>query len=144
MRRIFSCVLTALAVALLLASARAQQTPPAPQYPYPPVRDQRGVLPAFPRVAPYPSPPLGDGPFEFDTYEQRRLRAVVVARGLSHPWSLAFLPDGSVLVTERAGKLRIVRNGALDPNPVAGPPPVVSRGTMAGLMDIALHPRFAE
>ncbi len=136
------CVLTALVVCLGFGNGVAQQTDR--QYPYPPVRDQRGVLPPFPRVPPYPSPALADGPFEFDTYEQRRLRAVVVAKGLSHPWSFAFLPDGSVLVTERAGRLRIVRNGALDPNPVAGTPPVVSRGTMAGLMDIALHPRFAD
>jgi len=134
--------LVALAVCSALAHTLAQQTDR--QYPYPPVRDQRGVLPPFPQVPPYPSPPLGDGPFEFDTYEQRRLRAVVVTRGLSHPWSVAFLPDGSVLVTERAGRLRIVRRGALAPDPIAGIPPVVSRGTMAGLMDIALHPRFAE
>jgi glucose/arabinose dehydrogenase len=78
------------------------------------------------------------------TAEQRNIRVVVVAKGLSHPWSLAFLPDGSMLVTEREGRLRIVRNGRLDPTPVAGAPAVVSRGTMAGLMDIALHPRFAE
>ena len=135
-------VLVAIAVCSALAHTLAQQTDR--QYPYPPVRDQRGVLPPFPQVPPYPSPPLGDGPFEFDTYEQRRLRAVVVTRGLAHPWSFAFLPDGSVLVTERAGRLRIVRNGALAPDPLAGIPPVVSRGTMAGLMDIALHPRFAE
>ena len=142
--RILGCAMTALAVFASLAGVRAQQTTTDRQYPYPPVRDQRGVLPPFPRVPPYPSPALGDGPFEFDSYEQRHLRAVVVARGLSHPWSLAFLPDGSVLVTERAGRLRVVRNGVLDQNPVAGTPPVVSRGTMAGLMDIALHPRFAE
>jgi len=134
--------LTTLGFGVSLAIGRAHQTDR--QYPYPPVRDQRGVLPPLPRVPPYPSPPLGDGPFEFDTYEQRHLRAVVVARGLSHPWSVAFLPDGSVLVTERVGRLRIVRNGALDPNPVAGAPAVVSRGTMAGLMDIALHPRFSD
>jgi len=114
------------------------------QYSYPPVRDQRGVIPPPPRVAPYPDPPLGDGPFEFETYEQRHIRVVVVTKGLSHPWSLAFLPDGAMLITERIGRLRIVRNGVLDPAPVGGAPAVVSRGTMAGLMDIALHPRFAD
>ena len=78
------------------------------------------------------------------TAEQRNIRVVVVTKGLSHPWSLAFLPDGNMLITEREGRLRIVRNGRLEAAPVAGAPAVVSRGTMAGLMDIALHPRFAE
>jgi aldose sugar dehydrogenase len=110
------------------------------RYPYPTSRDFRGVAP--PPVV-WPSPPLADGPFVLDTAEQR-IRVVVVATGLSHPWSLAFLPDGSMLVTEREGRLRIVRNRVLDPDPVGGTPKVVSRGTMAGLMDIALHPRFSE
>ena len=114
------------------------------QYPYPPVRDQRGAVPAGPRVAPWNSPALGDGPFLFDSYEQRGLRAVVVTKGLSHPWSMAFLPDGGILITERQGRLRIVRDGKLDPAPIAGIPEVTSLGTMAGLMDIALHPNFAQ
>jgi aldose sugar dehydrogenase len=88
-------------------------------------------------------PPLGDGPFVFDTGEQHKIRVVVVTKGLSHPWSLAFLPDGNMLITERAGKLRIVRNGALDPNPVPGIPEVRAQG-LQGLMDLALHPRFNE
>jgi glucose/arabinose dehydrogenase len=49
-----------------------------------------------------------------------------------------------MLIAEKIGRLRIVRNGILDPNPVAGVPKVLSRGTMAGLMDIALHPDFAQ
>jgi glucose/arabinose dehydrogenase len=114
------------------------------QYPYPTVRDQRGAVPAGPRVGPWNSPPLGDGPFPFDSYEQRGLRAVVVTKGLSHPWSIAFLPDGVILVTERQGRLRVVRNGKLEPEPVAGIPAVTSIATMAGLMDIALHPNFAQ
>jgi len=69
--------------------------------------------------------------------EQRDIKVSIVSRGLSHPWSLAFLPDGTMLITERTGRLRVVRNGVLDPNPVAGVPQVLSRGTMAGLMDIA-------
>src|SRR5438477_3522915 len=88
-------------------------------------------------------PPLGDGPFVFDTGEQHKIRIVVVAKGLSHPWSLAFLPDGNMLITERAGRLRIVRDGVLDPNPVAGVPAVRAQ-SLAGLMDLALHPRFTE
>jgi glucose/arabinose dehydrogenase len=136
----------AISIAGAVAIGSAQQPPagPAKTYPYPPVRDQRGAIPPGPRVGPWNSPPLGDGPFLFDSYEQRGLRAVVVAKGLSHPWSIAFLPDGNLLITEKQGRLRIVRDGTLDPAPVAGTPPVVSLGTMAGLMDIALHPRFAQ
>ena len=89
-----------------------------------------------------PSPPLGAGPFVFDTAEQHKLRAVVVAAGLSHPWSMAFLPDGGILVTEREGRLRIVRNGVFSPQPIAGVPEI-SKARLAGLMDIALHPQFA-
>ena len=111
-----------------------------PRYPYPTSREFAGVAP--PPII-WPSPPLGDGPFLLETAQQR-IRVVVVAKGLSHPWSLAFLSDGSMLVTEREGRLRVLRNGVLDPMPVAGTLRVISRGTMAGLMDIALHPRFAE
>jgi glucose/arabinose dehydrogenase len=56
---------------------------------------------------------------------------------------MAFLPDGAILITERPGRLRIVRNGVLDPAPVAGTPAVQAQG-LAGLMDVALHPRFQE
>ena len=66
-----------------------------------------------------------------------------VADGLEHPWSLAFLPDGNMLVTERAGRLRVIRNGVLDPTPIAGAPDVHVVRIM-GLMDIALHPRFSQ
>jgi glucose/arabinose dehydrogenase len=88
-------------------------------------------------------PPLGPGPFVFDTAEQHRIRVSVVARGLSHPWALAFLPDGNLLVTERPGRLRMIKSGVLDPTPVAGVPAVRAAG-LGGLEDIALHPRFAE
>jgi len=128
----------------------AQQTPK--KYPYPDVRDMRGVVPPGPKVPPYNSPPLGDGPWTFETYEQRHIKVSVVTKGLSHPWSIAFIPGGpstalgtsDVLITERVGRLRLVRNGVLQAAPVTGTPPVVSISTMAGLMDIALHPRFAE
>lgn len=130
-------------VVSMLAGLQAIEVSRARQatYPYPTVRDFRGVAPPGIR---WPSPPLGDGPFLFETAEQRNIRVVVVTKGLSHPWSLAFLPDGSMLITEREGRLRIVRDGRLDPKPIDGVPAVLSRGTMAGLMDIALHPRFAE
>ena len=90
-----------------------------------------------------PVPGLGDGPWVYDTYERgTRIRVSVVTKGLSHPWSLAFLPDGSMLVTERPGRLRIVRDGVLDPEPITGLPQVLAGGT-SGLMDVALHPNFA-
>ena len=74
--------------------------------------------------------------------QHRNLR-LVITKGLTHPWSMAFLPDGGILVTERPGCLRIVRNGVVDPKPIAGVPAVAAQG-LSGLLDIALHPRFAE
>ncbi len=87
--------------------------------------------------------PLPDGPRVFDSAEQSQFRLVVVTSGLSHPWGMAFLPDGGVLVTERAGQLRVIRGGVLDPQPISGVPGVHARG-LAGLMDVAIHPRFSE
>jgi len=86
---------------------------------------------------------IGDGPWTYTTSERgTRIRVSVVTKGLSHPWSMAWLPNGDMLITERAGQLRILRNGALDPAPVAGVPKVQAGGT-SGLLDIALHPKFA-
>ena len=77
------------------------------------------------------------------TEAQRRLRVVPLARGLSHPWGMALLPDArTILVTERPGRLRIVRNGVLDPTPVPGTPRV-NANFIGGLNDVALHPNFA-
>ena len=92
--------------------------------------------------APRSSPPPPSLPQTFFSSELP-IRVVPVATGLSHPWSLAFLPDSSMLVTEREGRLRIIRNGVLDPTPIAGTPRVYSR-LLAGLLDIALHPRFSD
>jgi glucose/arabinose dehydrogenase len=90
------------------------------------------------------SPTLGDGPFTTESAlpAHRNLRVVVVAR-LVQPWSIAFLPDGGMLVTERGGNLRLIRKGVLDPNPVKGVPPVRASG-LQGLMDVVLHPNFAQ
>ena len=86
------------------------------------------------------SPPLPELPRTLETSEQT-IRVVAVAEGLSHPWSLAFLPNGDMLVTERPGRLRIVRDGELAAEPVAGVPDVhVTR--LGGLLDVALHPDF--
>ena len=78
-----------------------------------------------------------------DVAEASGWRAEVVVGGLSHPWSIAWLPDGSALVTERAGRLRIIRDGRLDPTPVPGLPPLFVAG-QGGLLDLALHPDFAS
>jgi len=67
---------------------------------------------------------------------------VVVAKGLEHPWGMAFLPDGSLLVTERGGKLRVIEKGRLG-TPVKGLPEVAARG-QGGLLDVALDPKYAE
>ena len=76
--------------------------------------------------------------------EEHSLRVVRLTEGLDHPWGLAFLPDGRMLVTERPGRLRIVeKDGRLDPQPVAGLPQVTAVG-QGGLLDVVPHPRFAE
>lgn len=105
-------------------------------------------------------PPIGiapvtltDTPYIFDTAEQHRIRVVVVARGLSRPFSLAFLPNGDALVTERGKGLRIVRHATgnaqtgqgprLESEPMAGVPQTPTfRG--GGLQEVALHPKFAS
>ncbi len=86
-------------------------------------------------------PPLGAGPFTYKTAEQE-IRVVVHTRGLTRPWSLVWLPSGEMLVTERGGALRIVRNCVLDPQPVTGLPEVRAQG-LSGLFDVVLHPQFA-
>lgn len=91
---------------------------------------------------------VGEGPYVLDTAEQHRLRVVVVAR-LVHPFSVALLPNGDALVTERGARLRIVRSASgqhgaprLEAEPVAGLPPMPTfRG--AGIQDVVLHPAFA-
>src|SRR5579863_6972453 len=101
-----------------------------------------GRAPTAPPPINWPSPSLSDGPIVLDTGIQHEIR-LFVTKGLNQPWSMAFLPDGAILVTERPGRLRIVRNGVLDPSPVAGVPMVRAQG-LGGLMDLALHPQFAE
>ena len=72
------------------------------------------------------------------------LRLTTVTEGLEHPWGLAFLPDGRMLVTERPGRLRVIdKDGKLDPVAVAGLPRVDAQG-QGGLLDVSLHPQFAS
>ena len=75
-----------------------------------------------------PRAPLGDGPWVLDTAEQHKIKVSIVASGLVNPWSLAWLPDGSMLITERPGRLRLLKNGVLDPTPIAGVPAVKAQG----------------
>jgi aldose sugar dehydrogenase len=84
--------------------------------------------------------PGADVPDTVDS-DQARFRVVVLAEGLEHPWGMAFLPDGDLLITERPGRLRLVRDGALDPAPLEGLPEVYASG-QGGLLDVALDPDF--
>ncbi len=74
---------------------------------------------------------------------EERVRVETVARGLAHPWALAFLPDGRMLVTERPGRMRIIAADGSVGAPLAGVPQVAAIG-QGGLMDVALHPDFAR
>jgi aldose sugar dehydrogenase len=75
--------------------------------------------------------------------DEHAFRVVQVVRGLEQPWSLAFLPDGRMLVTEKAGRLRVVSQGSLEPQPIAGVPQVTVHG-QGGLHDVVLHPQFEK
>jgi glucose/arabinose dehydrogenase len=94
-------------------------------------------------VVDLPRAPLGDGPWVFDTAEQHKIKVSVITKSLQRPFSLTFLPDGTMLVTERPGRLRIVRDGVLDPQPVPGLPTIFARAN-DGLLDVLPHPNFAQ
>jgi aldose sugar dehydrogenase len=129
MSRIIRVVIGVCGAAALSGAVVAQQPP------------QLGIAPVT----------LTAGPYLFDTAEQHKLAVHVVARGLAHPFSLAFLPDGDALITERGGRLRLVRNATgaqgrattLEGPPVAGVPDTPAFRT-GGLQEVALHPRFAS
>jgi glucose/arabinose dehydrogenase len=80
---------------------------------------------------------------ESTTTDQARIVVTSVAEGLDHPWAIAVLPEGTMLVTERGGALRHVDAGGKVSEPISGVPDVDARD-QGGLLDIALHPRFAE
>lgn len=73
---------------------------------------------------------------------EHAFRVETVTEGLETPWALDFLPDGRMLVTEKAGRLRVVENGRLLPQPVAGVPTVWAVG-QGGLLDVGVHPGYA-
>jgi aldose sugar dehydrogenase len=143
MKAIIRCAAAA-ALGIAALAATAQQPRGTPAAGAPPQLEQRaaaggGGIPRPPNGIVVP--PLGAGPFTYKTAEQE-IRVVVYTRGLTRPWSAVWLPSGEMLVTERTGALRVVRNGALDPTPVAGVPEVRVQG-LSGLFDVALHPQFA-
>jgi glucose/arabinose dehydrogenase len=82
-----------------------------------------------------------NGPWEFDV-RGGRIRVVEVARDLVHPWSLAFLPNGDLLVAEQNGRLRRIHDDQLEPDPVWVSP--TSAGEGDALKSVAVHPHFAE
>jgi glucose/arabinose dehydrogenase len=128
--------------------ARSQETQAAPAPPATPAAPGTPASTTGPQAAPRagggrPAPtPLGDGPWDFATEEQS-IHVTVVTKGLDHPWGMAFLPNGDMLVTERPGRLRVLRDGQLDPTPIGGLPPIRA-AIIGGLLDVALHPDFDE
>ncbi|TWG49166.1 MULTISPECIES: PQQ-dependent sugar dehydrogenase [unclassified Aminobacter] len=79
---------------------------------------------------------------QFDT-EKGAILVTVVTEGLDHPWAIAFLPDGDMLVTERPGNLRVVKADGSKSEPISGTPQVDARG-QGGLLDVALDPDFGS
>jgi glucose/arabinose dehydrogenase len=77
------------------------------------------------------------------TSDQTQFRVETVASGLEVPWAFAFLPNGSILFTERPGRVRIIENGKLRPDAVFKVPDV-EPSSESGLMDLSLHPGFAS
>jgi glucose/arabinose dehydrogenase len=135
--------------ALAVAAIGAQQ-PPAGPAPTPPAGAPqtpggrgpgggRGPSTGFERVPPRPFP---DAPEEQEM-SGTKYRVVPVVSGLANPWSLTFLPNGDMLVTERRGRLRVVRNGKLDPQAIPGTPQVWAVG-QGGLLEVLPHPQFAQ
>lgn len=94
--------------------------------------------------------PLGKGPFLYTTAEHQDILVRVLARDIEYPYAVAWLPNGDMLVTQRTGKLRVMRNGRLDPKPIEGGPPSVwggksgSLGAVHGYMNVVVHPHFAD
>ena len=128
-----SLVVPMLALCAVAVSAQPAQTGTAPA----------ATVNRQPGAAPLPTDPdtLPDAPSDVTSIAHSF--KITPIKGLSRPFALAPLPDGNLLVTERAGRLRIVRDGVLDPEPIAGMPAVLDM-RLKGLQDIALHPRFSE
>ena len=90
-----------------------------------------------------PTVALGDGPWYYETQApEGKVRVSIVSRGINHPWGMEFLPSGDILIAQRGGELRVIRDGKLDPSPITGTPEV-AEASSGGLMDLRLHPDFA-
>jgi glucose/arabinose dehydrogenase len=129
-----------IALAFGVIGTAEQQTGIAPQAP-------AATTPAAMQGArggrgPAPVNTLGAGPWDLGS-GRSRIHVTLYAKDLDHPWGIAFLPDGGMLITERPGRLRVIRNGMLDPTPI-GPLPAMLARSLGGLLDVSLHPRFAE
>jgi glucose/arabinose dehydrogenase len=98
----------------------------------------RGTTPVAPQGIKIP--PLPDAPVRYETAEGQTIRVSVYARGFRNAWSMAFVSDDTILVAERGGAIRVVRNGVVDPQPVSGMP--AARGQGLSGTDLALHPDF--
>src|SRR5580765_7642909 len=135
------------AVMMATPAVETAQNPPAPA----PAAGTGQPPPARGR-GPAPVDTLGSGPWDLGAGRGVRIHVTAV-KGLDHPWGIAFLPDGTQLVTERPGRLRVIRNRLrqgsggqdgfeLDPNPI-GPLPAMLATGLGGLLDVSLHPQFA-
>jgi aldose sugar dehydrogenase len=137
---------SAVVIAAVVAASAQQTTTTAPGAAQP--AGGRGQAPAgrgqptAPPAIQWSTPPAPTTTVAIDTAVQHMVW-VVPTRGFIQPWSMAFLPDGGMLITERPGCLRLVRGGALQPAHIGGLPPIQAGG-LRGLMDIALHPQFAQ
>ena len=121
---------TALAAAVVIACATLLQTAVGAQN-----RTGASALRGVPALPP------PDGPVVLHTAEQPRIRVVPIVSGLDHPWGMAFRSNGDILVTERdRGTLRVIRNGQLLDEDIAGVPEVFTGVRLAGLMDVVVHP----
>src|SRR5579863_965694 len=130
-------VFVAAFAALITLLAQAQQPAAAPG------KDKaKAKGGGAPKGINWPSPPLPDSPYKFDTGLERNL-TLTITKGLKTPFSMVFPDANTILITERGGKLRMVRNGVLSPTPIPGLPPIQAAG-LTGLMDMALHPNFAQ
>jgi aldose sugar dehydrogenase len=131
--RRFGAATVAVLVGASACSAQ-QETAPTPGAEAPREQLTTGARPTIP-TAPGSSV---RGPFQA---QDHAYRVVTVAEPLEHPWGMAFLPSGEILVTERPGRLRLIRDGSVVPEPIGGLPEVFAR-SQGGLLDVALHPDF--
>jgi len=123
----FTRCLTLIVLAVLAVPLMAQQEVP--------MRNNTPVAPQGIKI-----PPLPEATVRYETAEGQTIRVSVLARGFTNGWSMAFVSDDTILVAERGGQIKAVRNGVVDPQPVTGAP--AARGQGLSGMDLALHPNF--